>query len=161
MRERGLTLLEVLIALALVAVLASLALPSMGARLDRHRVVSAAETLAADLNEARFEAARQGRTIHLLAQVGTRWCWSVATTAACPCGQAQACELRASTPVQQAGIASLEGSSLRITPQGRPEVAGAITLQSTRGLRLRVAMQPLGRSQVCSEGAQVPGYPAC
>ena len=161
MLQRGLTLLELVIAIALVAVLASLALPSMSARLDRQRVVSAAETLAADLNEARFEAARQGRTMHLLAQGGPAWCWSVATLAACPCGQAQACELRASTPLQQAGIATLEGSSLRITPQGRPEVPGAITLQSRRGLRLRVEVQALGRAHVCSAGPPVPGYPAC
>lgn len=161
MSQRGLTLLELVIAIALVAVLASLAVPSMGARLDRQRVVSAAETLAADLNEARFEAARQGRTVHLLVQGGGEWCWSVATEAACPCGQAQACELRASTPLRQAGIASLEGSSLRITPQGRPEVPGAITLQSQRGLRLRVAVQALGRAHVCSAGPPVPGYPSC
>jgi type IV fimbrial biogenesis protein FimT len=158
---RGLTLLELVIALALLALLATLAVPSMGARLDRQRVVSAAETLAADLNEARFEAARQGRPMHLLVQTGAAWCWSVATQPACPCGQAQACELRASTPERQSGIATLEGGSLHITPQGRPETPGAITLQSPRGLRLRVALQPLGRSHVCSDGPPVPGYAAC
>lgn len=161
MGERGLTLLEMVIALAILALLATLALPTMGARLDRQRVVSAAETLAADINEARFEAARRGRTMHLQTQVGSTWCWSVATEAACPCGQAQACELRASTPLLQAGIAGLEGGSLRITPQGQPEVPGAITLQSNRGLRLRVAVQALGRAHVCSAGPPVHGYPAC
>lgn len=161
MQQRGLTLLELVIAIALVAVLASLAIPSMGARLDRQRAVAAAETLAADFNEARFEAARQGRPVHLLVESGNAWCWSVASQPACPCGQAQACELRASTPLQQAGIASVEGRSLRITPQGTLEQAGTVTLQSQRGLRLRVELQQLGRARICSDGGTLPGYPAC
>jgi type IV fimbrial biogenesis protein FimT len=158
---RGLTLLELVVAIAITAVLVSLALPSLGARLDRQRVVSAAESLAADVNEARFEAARQGRPVHLLVQGGSDWCWAVARLAACPCGQAQACELRASTPRLQPGIGSVQGASLVMTPQGRPQTPGAITLQSQRGLRLRVEVQTLGRARVCSEGATLPGYPAC
>jgi type IV fimbrial biogenesis protein FimT len=161
MQQRGLTLLELVIAIALVAVLASLAIPSMGARLDRQRAVAAAETLAADFNEARFEAARQGRPVHLLVQPGSAWCWSVAAHPGCPCGQAQACELRAATPLQQAGIASVEGASLRISPQGTLDQAGAVTLQSRRGLRLRVELQQLGRARICSVGGSVPGYTAC
>jgi type IV fimbrial biogenesis protein FimT len=159
--DRGLTLIELVITIALTAVLLSLALPSLGARLDRQRVVSAAETLAADINEARFEAARQGRSVHLLVQGGTHWCWSVARDLACPCGQAQACELRASSPQKHPGIDALEGASLTMTAQGRPEAPGAIVLQSRRGLRLRVDVQPLGRTRVCSDGAALPGYPPC
>lgn len=161
MRNRGLTLLEMVIAIAIVAVLASLAIPSIGGRLDRQRAVTAAETLAADFNEARFEAARQGRAIHLLVQPGHAWCWSVAANPGCPCGQAQSCELRASTPLQQPGVTSLEGSSLRISPQGTLEHNGAVTLQSQRGLRLRVELLQIGRARVCSEGGALPGYAAC
>jgi type IV fimbrial biogenesis protein FimT len=159
--QRGLTLIELVMVIAITAVLVSLALPSLGARLDRQRVVSAAETLAADWNEARHEAARSGRAMHLVVQAGSSWCWAVARNPGCPCGQAQACELRAGTPGQHPGIALLEGGPLALNAQGRPEAAGSFTLQSQRGLRLRVDVQALGRAHVCSVGGALPGYTAC
>lgn len=55
-RARGLTLIELLIAVAVLGVLAALALPDLGPRMARHRLAAAAETLALDLAEARVEA---------------------------------------------------------------------------------------------------------
>ena len=112
----GLTLLELSIALALLAVLGAIAVPSLGSRLDQQRLYGAAEALVADVNEARFEAARQGRPLHVVMQSGDNWCWAVATLASCPCGQAGA-----------AGSATLEsrrGSRLRVDVQalGRARV---------------------------------------
>ena len=95
-RAGGVTLIELVMALAVLAVLGALALPTLSARLQQQRLGTAAEMMVADINEARFEAARQGRTIHIVMQPGAGWCWSVATTATCPCGQSQACELRSS-----------------------------------------------------------------
>ncbi len=160
-RDQGLTLLELAIALAVLVVLAALALPSMGAQLEQRRLNAAAEALASDLVEARHEAARQGRDIHLVLQPGSSWCWAVATEAACPCGQRQACELRSSTPDQHAGVEGLRGQALVLTPTGTSQAPGAITLESRRGARLRVQLQALGRARICTELGPTARYAPC
>lgn len=158
---RGLTLIELAIALALMALLAVLAVPSMGAQLDQRRLTAAAEALTADLGEARFEAANQGRSIHLLVQGGANWCWSVATSATCPCGQRQACELRSASAGNHGVVQMLQGQSLLLTPTGAAQAAGAITLESRRGARLRVQLQALGRPRICAELGPTNRYPPC
>jgi type IV fimbrial biogenesis protein FimT len=160
-RSRGLTLLELAIAIAMLAILASLAVPTMAGRLDRQRLGTAAEALAADLNEARFEAARQGRTIHVRVLPGDNWCWAVATEPGCPCGQQQACELKRATVIEHPGLASVSGPSLQLSPQGQATQGGALTLRSARGASLRVELQLLGRARICADQAPVARYPAC
>jgi type IV fimbrial biogenesis protein FimT len=159
--HRGLTLLELAMALAVLVILAALALPSMGAQLEQRRLNAAAEALASDLVEARHEAARQGRNIHLVLQAGSSWCWAVATEAACPCGQRQACELRSATPDQHIGVEGLSGQALVLTPTGTSQAPGAITLESRRGARLRVQLQALGRARICTELGPTARYASC
>lgn len=154
-------MLELVIAMAVLAVLGALALPSLGARLDQQRLSSAAEALLADLQEARFEAVRQGRALHLVVQTGPAWCWAVAQHAACPCGQGQACELRSARPQDHAGVQLLQAQPLLLTPQGLPSAAASQTLESRRGLQLRVDTQALGRARICTLRGPTVRYPAC
>ena len=158
----GLTLIELVVALAVLAVLGSLALPNLGARLDRGRVVAAAEALAADINETRFEAARQGRAMHLLVSTGPAWCWSVASQAPCPCGGGQACQLRMSSEKDHPGVVLAAGSTITMAPDGRPQAEpGPLELQGRNGLRLRVAVTPMGRAHVCTVHGEALRHPRC
>ena len=159
--QRGLTLLEISIALALLAVLGTLAVPSLGARLDQQRLYSAAEAMVADVNEARFEAARQGRALHLVMQAGDNWCWAVATQENCPCGQALACELRSAQQRDHAGVRLVAGQTLHLGANGRADTSSSATLESRRGSRLRVDVQLLGRPRVCTLSGSAARYPAC
>lgn len=158
----GLTLIELVVALAVLAVLGTLALPNLGARLDRSRVEAAAEALAADINEARFEAARQGRAMHLLVNPGPAWCWSVATADACPCGSGQGCQLRASTEKDHPGVMLSAGQPVTMAADGRPSVpAEPIELQGRGTLKLRVLVSPMGRAHVCTLQGEASRHPAC
>lgn len=165
-RQRGLTLLEIVVALALLAVLGAVTLPGFGARLDRDRLQGAAEALAADLNEARFEAARQGRALHLVAVDGPHWCWAVATTRDCPCGSGDTCQLRSAREQDHPGVTLRTPGHVALGSDGRadPPVT-AFDLESTRGLRLRVSLGAMGRAQVCTlrgTGAETTlRHPAC
>lgn len=158
---RGLTLLELAIAIAILAILVTVALPQLAVQLDQRRLHAAAEALASDLGEARFEAARQGRSVHLVVQSGTAWCWGLATDPACPCGLRQACELRSATPSEHQGIRTLQGQPVQLNATGTAQGSGEITLQSNRGSRLRVQVQALGRPRVCTELGPAQRYPAC
>ena len=68
---RGLTLVEALTTLAILAVLAAVAVPSFVQMLDRQRVHAAAETLKADLQFLRTESQRRRETLYLTPTTGT------------------------------------------------------------------------------------------
>lgn len=158
---RGLTLLEVLATLAILAVVAAMALPSMSNFQQRQRLVAAAETLASDLTEARFEAARIGQALHVQSGVGSdagaNWCWAVATTANCGCGtqanvgqpSAPGCLLKQVRAADYPGISLLGALHVRLEPQGGAGSVARTELQSRHGDKLRVEVAALGRSRIC------------
>lgn len=157
----GVTMIELVIALAVLVVLGTLALPSFGSRLDQQRLSTAAEMLVSDINEARFEAARQGREMHIVTQTGNGWCWAVATSADCACGQAQACELRSARGPDHAGVVLLEAQSLHLLPTGQAQAPASALLESRNGQQLRVQTQQMGRAHICVARGTSNRYGPC
>lgn len=73
-RVPGFTLLELLVVVGLVAVLASLAVPSFGALLQDRQTQMAAEALVADLRLARSEAIRRARVVAVCSSSDAQSC---------------------------------------------------------------------------------------
>ncbi|HEY6132487.1 MAG TPA: GspH/FimT family pseudopilin [Rubrivivax sp.] len=161
-RCSGLTLIELMTMLGIVAVLAALSLPSFGAQIARHRLKTAAETLAADVAEARFEAARRGSTLHLNYSQGPDWCWAVATASGCDCRSAQLCQLKAVRSADHPGVQLAQSRNAHFDPAGGAASGdGTAVLRSSHGNELRVWVSRLGHVRVCAPGAAALGYPAC
>lgn len=161
MKKRGLTLLEAMIALAIVAIVATLALPSFGTASERARLKAAAETLSADLSEARFEAARRAQPLHVEVNGGAGWCWVVATSAGCPCEGSATCRLKATHARDFTGIELVEAQSTRMDPNGAAAAPASALFQAPHGEQLRVDLLALGRPRVCTPAGRTPGYPNC
>jgi type IV fimbrial biogenesis protein FimT len=159
-RARGLTLLETMVALAIVAVLTTLALPSFGSMVSRHRLKAAAEQMSMDLAELRLLAAQRGQTLHLNLSAGAQWCYALAVASGCDCRVPQGCQLKTVRAKDHPGVTLLEGQDLRIDPQPGQGGGGAL-LQGSDGARLRVGLSPLGRPKVCAPAGAVPGFAAC
>jgi type IV fimbrial biogenesis protein FimT len=157
---RGLTLLESMVAVAIVALLTTLALPSFGGMLSRQRLKSAAEQMALDLSELRLQAAQRGHGMHLDVQAGPQWCYALAIATGCDCRVPQGCQLKTVTSRDHPGVNLVEAGALRVDPAPGAS-SGSVMLQSADGLRLRVTMTPLGRARICAPGPAVAGYPAC
>ncbi len=161
-RPRGLSLLESMVALAIVAVLATLTVPSFGGMLARHRLKAAADHLAMDLAELRFEATRRGLPLHLQLRPGTDWCYALSTAPGCDCRVVQSCQLKTVQGSEFPGVQLVQAQDLHFEPQVTADVGrtGAL-LQGHDGAQLRVGLSPLGRPSVCAPGQAVPGYPGC
>jgi type IV fimbrial biogenesis protein FimT len=152
---RGVTLVELVVCLAILGVLGTLALPSMHSRLARERLSSAAETLAGDIADARFEAARRGAPLH------ADWCWSVAATPGCACGPPQSCQLKAVRAVDHPGVRLVSGRGAVLDAQGFAASPLSATFDSATHESLRVDLLALGRTRVCALHGPSKRYTPC
>jgi type IV fimbrial biogenesis protein FimT len=92
-REIGITLIEVLVVIFIVAILASLAIPSFLDSIRNQRVKGAAENLAAALQNTKAETIKTNQVISLVFKPATintahsSWCYgmTLSGTATCDC----------------------------------------------------------------------------
>lgn len=159
--QRGLTLIEIAITLAVLALLATLALPSFGSMLSRHRLVAAAEELAADLAEARFLAAQSGQPVHVVFRPGPDWCYAVARAPGCDCRSAEACQLKTVRADDVPGVALEAAADASFDPAAVATLGGQASWRTRQGGdALQVRLSGLGRARVCTSSG-LRGYPAC
>ena len=158
-----------MITLAVMAVLATVASPSVTALLDRHRLQAAAHELQADIALARHESSRRGQTVTLQFQPGSLWCYSLSTGPAVDCRQPTLITgiqliKRVQAP-DHAGITLLRADTMVLDPWtgGRVNAlaSGQARFASRGGLQLQVRIGPQGRASVCAPAAPVPGNPPC
>ena len=170
-RARGLTLLELAVVMAVLALLGTMAVPSMASRLRAERLQSTAEMFAADIADARHEAARRGQPLHIEARAGgttasataAAWCWAVATTASCPCGEAAAaaaCRLKIVPAQEHPGVGVLQAQPVHLQPDG--QASPALAAVFTAGDRqLHVQVSRFGRARVCDPAGASTKVPRC
>ena len=159
--QSGLTLLELVISVALLAVLGLLALPDLRLQMDRQRLQHAAQALAGDITEARFLAAQRGQALYVLGRSGPPWCWAVAAQAGCDCSQPATCSLHRVDASDHAKVRLLETFELRLEPAGQAQAVASTTLESLRGERLRLDVSLQGRPHLCAPKGHWPQMPAC
>ena len=160
-RMRGLTLIELMVALGMLAVLMTLAVPSFGSIMARQKLKAAAEDLAMDLAEMRLQATQRGMTTHLQFSGGANWCYALAMSSGCDCRVAQACQLKTVRASDRHGVLLVDSEDVAFAPLGG-RGQGHATLQTSDGTQsLRVTVGPLGRASLCAPGPAVSGYPAC
>lgn len=91
----GFTLVELMITIAVLAVLAAIALPSFQSTLERRQLVGAADNLFSDLQYARSEAIKRNKTIRFqVGETGADWCYGIddESGADCSCASKE-CEV--------------------------------------------------------------------
>lgn len=160
--ERGLTLVELLIALTIIAITLGAALPGFSRAAERHRLEGAAAQLETELQFARSLAVSSRQNVRFTFLPGaTGNCYVIHTgPAVTDCG-ASANEVR--TTVLDAArlqITSSAGSFGFDPDKGTVTPTSTIELRNARGDALRVIVNLMGRVRTCSPNG-VRGYKAC
>lgn len=171
--QRGMTIPELMIGVAIVAILAATAIPSYDSSRARARLKGVADNLQLDLQSARAEAIQRNSTVTVVFGTGASWCWGVRHGAGtCDCSAA-GCDVANVTSSAYRNVtmseANFGGASARYQIGPRrgetTDVAGAPTSGyvtfSSGGLQVIAQVNPVGRIRICSPGGGVPGYPSC
>jgi len=160
-RPLGLTLIEMAIVVAVLAVLGTLAIPAFSNRLARERLAATAERLAADVSEARFDAARRGQPLYVRAALGKGACWAVATAPGCECEAAHTCQVRRMPATPSSSVATVDSQEVRLEPGGTAAAGTVAVLEVKSGERLRVDVLALGRTHICTLSGPATKYAPC
>jgi type IV fimbrial biogenesis protein FimT len=171
--QRGWTLLEMLVALAVLSVLAGLGTGSWSSIRRGLELQSQAHEVAAHIHQARSTAVASGQAIRL--EVGRQAagaCLIVHTGAAgaCRCDEqgAPVCDTPARTvathwwPVSSAVTITANTPSMRFDPTvGTVTPSGTLRLSMPDGRALAQVVNVMGRARLCSPGGTVAGAAAC
>lgn len=106
----GITMAEVLIAVAIVGILAAVAMPAFQGMIERNQIKQVAEAFKSDMQFARAEALKTGKEIYVSRTPGSdgAWCYGINPNAACSCGTAGSCATRTVAGSSFANTVSME-----------------------------------------------------
>lgn len=162
MKHRGFTLLELAATVVIVAILATIALPSFLSSIERNRLRSSSEELYHTLFVARSKAVTEQQLIYLSFNTGTNWCVGLNTGSYCDCTNPNSCLLGTITnknnKVSLALTGFTSGQNQIIAGRGMFATGGDATF-SLNGNNVSVDISKMGRIRICS--STVGGYKPC
>lgn len=183
-RQRGLTLLELMLTLLITTVLLGIAVPQMRELIARKRLAGVATELVSDMRYAR--AMLIDRSQPILVRFGTtanQWCYTVFTEGAgtgdfCDCTAAPVCPVVANPPIELKSVYVRNDTGITLTsipailrfvqftgapgtPFSGPEPVVVAEIQNTLGGMLRVALTGPIRATVCKVTGPFTEFVTC
>ena len=176
----GFTLIELMVAVAVLAVLLGVALPGMAGYNERNRLKSVAEGLVSDLALARTEAIMRGPgstfNLSFTTDGASQWCYGLTTNASCDCTvadptDANACVVNSSgedvlrvvdsanfqSDVQMTAV-TFTGNKVNFNSTRGMADAGQVSFDAA-GKQIDVEVTALGSIRICSSSDL--GYSGC
>ena len=169
----GFTLVELLVTLAVVALLVTVAAPAMARFLDKARLRAATQTLAQELRQARNHALSHQSQVHFSTFGGAqRWCYGWRDDSACQCDAHAAAALCRTADDGRMHTQSSDDFPAVQLAASRHSTLGSVVFSPLRGTatgttfvlrnryaEARVIVSPLGRIRICSPDGR--SYPSC
>lgn len=160
-RQRGFTVVELMVTLSITGILLGIGLPAFGNLVERQQLLSSVETLASDLRRARSEAIARGVASRVEAAFyeGSDGAWSyaiadgpdtIARRSAADYGNAVTISVAPDSPSTMS-FSAVRGVALQ----------GQLAVRISSGsASVVVSRNPMGRVSICSNSEGL-GYPAC
>ena len=172
--EQGRSLLEIMVALSILAVTVGAAVPALLDLQARFRLEGQAVELVTDLHYVRSEALSRNQTMRISFHAdaaGSCYVLHTGDMGDCSCasnGTAQ-CDDPDNTIVKSVGFAAEQRISLQTNVismlfdpgRGTTTPAGSITLTGASGKTIRQIVNIAGRTRTCSPEGSVSGYKTC
>jgi len=170
--QRGVTLVEAGVAVAIAAITLSAAVPGFQSFIEKQRLDGAAAQLANDIQFARAEAVLRNTGLRLSVQAKP-WgsCYVIHSGAADQCSCSESGAAQCSDGAQQiktvqlpaAESVALQGvGSILFDPlHGTSTPTGTLKLVSASGRAVHHVVNVMGRVRTCSPQGAVPGYAVC
>lgn len=190
-RQPGFTLIEMLVAVAVLVIMAALAVPAFNEFFEKARLRGATDDVVSFFNAQRLAAVKSDRQVRVSVHgADGDWCvgarmaadptpgQQVPAAAACDCSddaseclvEGQAAVLSSASLGNASNRATIDAGDIAVTYDGRrgtltPLAAGGnVVLSSSSGRwRLRVDVLALGQTRACvvSGSLVISGYSAC
>lgn len=176
-RAHGFTLVELMVVVAIAAVLLTLVAPSFSNYFARKRLEGVFTEFATDIQYARTEAVQRNVPVRITFGSG---CYAIHTVGSTATSCTQAGGVTLGTGAAQIKTVQLDtGSALSFSPRnsltfiqfdsirgmatfdGSVTTVGSVNVTSSAGSwQLRASITPVGRAQTCSPNGSVVGYDA-
>lgn len=168
--ERGVTLVELLVVIAVLSVLLTLSAPSLSGYLTGKRVEGVTNELVADLQWARTESVSRNALVRIRFNSSTAYQIetetplpaSISCTAALAVGIIKTTNLPAGLTLKGAGMSALP-TCMAIEPvRATAPLAGSVEIDGGSGYVVRVTTGNAGRVQTCvPAGSKMGAYQPC
>lgn len=171
--QRGFTLIEACIVLAVTAIVAGSAAPAMQSLIDSRRLDGAANQLATDIQFVRTEAVARNEALRLsfhAAPAGSCYVIHTGNADQCTCasagpalcgGNAQQVKTVTIASAERVALQANVASVLFDPVHGTSTPTGTLRVTGTSGRAVHHVINVMGRVRSCSPQAAVPGYRAC
>jgi prepilin-type N-terminal cleavage/methylation domain-containing protein len=164
---KGFTLVEMIVTVAVLAILLTAGIPAFQSTLDKRRLTGAVEQLYSDLQFARSEAIRQNKRVTVYFTSTSAWCYGmdVEPSSDCDCNSAPGnCtvggvqKVVSGTDFRNVTLSNNTFASNNVTFDPRRGTAnqGRVSLQSSAIGTVEVIVSNPGRVRICS--TNVPDY---
>lgn len=172
-QQRDVTPIEMIVGLAVVAILLAIAMPNLEQMQLRSRVQLVAQTMMTDLQQARSEALLLSDTVHFrFSQSSQGSCYLIytGTNGACRCDDSgQAVRTAAGQLVKRGWLPSTQRLSIHANVscmsfqarQGFVTSTGSIEIGTATGQAIRHIVSVAGRVRSCSPGGSFKALPRC